>query len=224
MAVNFLEPIKAQFPWITYADLWTLSAVCAVQEMGGPTIPWRPGRADRDESWCTPDGRLPDGAKGQNHLRKIFGRMGLSDQEIVALFGAHALGRCHKDRSGFEGPWTFSPTMLTNDFSKLLVDEHWHVRDWDGNLQWQDDTTSSIMMLPTDMVLVKDEGFKPYVEKYAESQDVFFEDFSKAVVKLFELGVPFTAGEDERIGCTTNHTALDRIHRKGRFLDRLVNY
>lgn len=93
-----------------------------------------------------------------------------------------------------------------------------------ANLQWQDDTTSSMMMLPTDMVLVKDEGFKPYVEKYAESQDVFFEDFSKAVVKLFELGVPFTAGEDERIGCTTNHTALDRIHRKGRFLDRLVNY
>ena len=113
-ARDFLEPIKAQFPWISYADLWTLAAVCAVQEMGGPTVPWRPGRADRDNSWCTPDGRLPDGAKGHGHLRAIFGRMGLSDQEIVALSGAHALGRCHRDRSGFEGPWTFSPTMASD--------------------------------------------------------------------------------------------------------------
>jgi cytochrome c peroxidase len=29
--------------------------------------------------------------------------MGFNDQEIVALSGAHALGRCHSDRSGFKG-------------------------------------------------------------------------------------------------------------------------
>ena len=66
-------------------------------------------------------------------------------------------------------------------------------------MQWQDDTTNSIMMLPTDMALVLDEGFKPYVQKYAESQDAFFEDFSTVVMKLFELGVPFTKTKDERI-------------------------
>ena len=48
-------------------------------------------------------GRLPDGALGADHIRDIFGRMGFSDQEIVALSGAHALGRCHPDRSGFDG-------------------------------------------------------------------------------------------------------------------------
>lgn len=32
--------------------------------------------------------------------------MGFNDQEIVALNGAHTLGRCHSDRSGFLGPWT----------------------------------------------------------------------------------------------------------------------
>ena len=37
------------------------------------------------------------------------------------------------------------------------------------------------------------------MQKYAESQDVFFEDFSNVVMKLFELGVPFTSSEDERI-------------------------
>lgn len=96
--------------------------------MQGPNIPWRPGRQDRDVSLCTPDGRLPDGAKEQSHLRAIFGRMGFDDREIVALSGAHALGRCHTDRSGFDGPWTFSPTVLTNDYYRLLLDEKWDFR------------------------------------------------------------------------------------------------
>lgn len=36
--------------------------------------------------------------------------MGFNDREIVALLGAHALGRCHTDRSGYWGPWTFAGT------------------------------------------------------------------------------------------------------------------
>jgi hypothetical protein len=38
--------------------------------------------------------------------------MGFNDREIVALLGAHALGRCHTDRSGYWGPWTFAGTCL----------------------------------------------------------------------------------------------------------------
>ena len=67
-ARNHLEPIKKKFPQITYSDLWvnslalrccakprrliptpfsqTLAGVCAVQELGGPYIPWRAGRKD----------------------------------------------------------------------------------------------------------------------------------------------------------------------------------
>jgi len=93
VARDFLEPVKAQFPWISYGDLWTLAGCVAIQEMQGPIMPWRPGRQDLDESYCTPDGRLPDGSKGQDHVRAIFGRMGFNDQEMVALSGAHALGK-----------------------------------------------------------------------------------------------------------------------------------
>ena len=101
IARDFLEPIKTQFPKITYADLWSLAGVCAIQEMGGPSIPWRAGRSDHaTDAKCTPDDRLPDASKTQNHLRTVFGRMGFTDTEIVALSGAHALGRCHADRSG----------------------------------------------------------------------------------------------------------------------------
>lgn len=34
-AREVLEPIKQRFPWISYADLWTLGGVVAVESMGG---------------------------------------------------------------------------------------------------------------------------------------------------------------------------------------------
>ena len=53
-------------------------------------------------------GRLPgaappfgDGAKdAATHLRNVFYRMGFDDREIVALSGAHTMGRAFKERSG----------------------------------------------------------------------------------------------------------------------------
>ncbi|KAI1005127.1 Cytochrome c peroxidase [Podosphaera aphanis] len=197
VARDFLEPVKVKFPWISYSDLWILAGVAAIQEMQGPAIPWRPGRNDKDISACTPDGRLPDASQGSKHLRDIFGRMGFNDQEIVALSGAHSLGRCHTDRSGFEGPWSFSPTVVTNEYFRLLLNEKWNVRKWNGPKQYEDKTTKSLMMLPTDMSLVADKNFKKWVIKYAEDRDLFFNDFSNVIVKLFELGVPF-AEKSER--------------------------
>lgn len=47
------------------------------------------------------------------------------------------------------------------------------------------------MMLPTDMTLITDKSFKQWVTTYAKNNDLFFKDFSKVIVKLFELGVPF---------------------------------
>lgn len=142
------------------------------------------------------DGRLPDASQAQDHLRKIFYRMGFNDQEIVALAGAHALGRCHTDRSGFDGPWTFSPTVLTNDYFTLLSNEKWNVKKWNGPKQYEDKSTKTLMMLPADIALIQDKSFKKYVDIYAKDQDQFFKDFSAVVNKLFELGVPFKEGTE----------------------------
>ncbi|KAF8482576.1 heme peroxidase [Russula ochroleuca] len=190
IARGIMEEIKKEFDWISYGDLWTLAGVAAIQEMGGPKVPWRPGRIDGFAKDATPDGRLPDAALGQDHLRAIFYRMGFNDQEIVALTGAHALGRCHPDRSGFEGPWTFSPTTVTNDYFKLLLSEKWVWKKWKGPNQYVDKKTGTLMMLPADYSLVQDKSFKKYVQAYAADEALFFKDFSAVIVKLFELGVP----------------------------------
>ena len=52
------------------------------------------------------------------------------------------------------------------------------------------------MMLPADMALVEDGKFKKLVQEYAADNDVWFKDFAAALVKLFELGVPFAEGTD----------------------------
>lgn len=102
-------------------SLWTLAGVVAIKEMGGPDIPWKGGRTDFDnESFCPPRGNLPDATKAADHLRQVFGRMGFNDQEIVALSGAHSLGRCHTVNSGFEGPWTISPTKFSATYYRMV--------------------------------------------------------------------------------------------------------
>ncbi|KAJ2838941.1 heme peroxidase, partial [Coemansia erecta] len=183
-----LEPLKKKYSHISYGDLYTLAGVVAVQELGGPTITWRPGRRDKTAADCTPDGRLPDAAQGADHVREIFYRMGFNDQEIAALVGAHALGRCHTSRSGFDGPWNASPTAFTNFFYTELLNNTWVPKKWNGPFQYVDRESGQFMMLPADMAFKKDSKFRVYVEKYAADQDAFFEDFANAFAKLLELG------------------------------------
>ncbi|KAJ3091589.1 heme peroxidase [Quaeritorhiza haematococci] len=195
VARDLMEKVKEKFPEITYSDLWSLAGVCAIQEMGGPTIAWRPGRSDAPSAeQCTPDGRLPDATKEQSHLRDIFYRMGFNDQEIVALSGAHALGRCHTDRSGFDGPWTRSPVTFSNDYFKRLLEERWVWKKWKGPAQYVDKATGDLMMLPSDMALTKDRTMRKFVDVYAKDEQKFFADFAAAFQKLEELGVPFKEG------------------------------
>ena len=190
----FLEPVKKEYPWITYADLWILGGVVAIKEMGGPDIVFKPGRTDYvDDSKLPPRGRLPDGAQGSDHIRHIFYRMGFSDQEIVALSGAHNLGRCHSDRSGFEGAWVNNPTRFSNQYYKLMKSLDWRKKTLPNGVEQffhiDEDLEQELMMLPTDMALLEDPAFAPYVTKYAEDKDVFFKDFSQVFAKLIELGI-----------------------------------
>lgn len=68
----------------------------------GPKIDMRYGRVDtKTAAECPREGNLPganapfDDASpdAPAHLRKVFHRMGFSDGEIVALSGAHTIGR-----------------------------------------------------------------------------------------------------------------------------------
>lgn len=201
-----LEPIKAKYGkfGVTYADIYVFAGCVAIEAMGGPSLPFRAGRSDatkvaspEEDKRFSPDGRLPD-ADGRNtdpanHLRDIFYRMGFDDRQIVALSGAHCLGRCHTDRSGFWGPWTNAPTTFSNQYFVMLEEQDWYVKrthkgaEWTGPLQYED-TTGELMMLPTDLALIHDRGFRPVVAEYYKNEEQFFQDFVVAWTTLTENG------------------------------------
>jgi len=189
-ARNKLEAIKEKYPEISYADLWILASYVAIEEMGGPRIEFKAGRTDaKDGSECPMVGRLPDAALGADHVREVFYRMGFNDREIVALVGGgHAIGRCHTDRSGFDGPWTRAPTTVSNEFFNRLFEEKWVEKKWNGPKQFVDAATGKIMMLPTDMTMKSDPEFRKYSKMYYDDEETFMKDFGAAFKKLTELG------------------------------------
>jgi len=190
VAREFLEPFRKKYPAITYSDLWIYASYVAIQFMGGPEIPFIPGRKDvTDEKLSPPDGLLPDASKDRKHIREIFERMGFNDQEMVALIGGgHALGRCHSGRSGYDGPWSNNPLAFSNQFFIELFDNEWSPKDWKGPKQFEDKKSKKLMMLPTDLELRDDPEFRKWAELYRKDDKKFLEDFAKAFKKLTELG------------------------------------
>jgi hypothetical protein len=56
--------------------------------------------------------------------------------------------------SGFDGPWTPTPTSFNNAYFTLLLNLKWIPKEWDGPFQYVDASTGKLMMLPTDLVLL----------------------------------------------------------------------
>ncbi|CAA7403503.1 unnamed protein product [Spirodela intermedia] len=169
-AVDLCESVSAKCPRISHADLFQLAGVVAVEITGGPTVDFIPGRPDSSSS--PEEGRLPDATRGAAHLREVFGRMGLSDKDIVALSGGHTLGQAHRERSSFEGKWTEDPLKFDNSyFLNLVAGEK-----------------EELLKLPTDKALVADPALRHYVDLYSKDEEAFFRDYAESHKKLSELG------------------------------------
>ncbi len=85
--------------------------------MGGPKIEFVAGRYDAENSSSVPPtGRIPNVEVTADDIRENFGKKGFTeDIEIVALIGGgHALGKCHRNRSGYDGAWTDNPISFSN--------------------------------------------------------------------------------------------------------------
>lgn len=190
---SYLDQVHEQFPWMSFADLYTFAGCVAVEAIGGPKIEWKPGRTDCSETRKVPPmGRLPLATKDYRHIQAVFyDRLGFNAQETVALIGGgHGIGGCHARYSGFNGIWTKAPFKWDNDFFKVLINETWSLGTVPetGIEQYYNDD-KSLMMLNTDMELLRFPDFKRWVEIYANDANFFDQQFALAYAKLLELGV-----------------------------------
>ncbi|KAJ7959153.1 Ascorbate peroxidase [Quillaja saponaria] len=197
-ALKLLQPIKDKYTGVTYADLFQLASATAVEEAGGPKIPMKYGRVDiSGPEQCPEEGRLPAAGPPSpaDHLREVFYRMGLSDKEIVALSGAHTLGRSRPDRSG----WGKPETKYTKDGPGAPGGQSWTAKwlKFDNSYfkDIKEKRDEDLLVLPTDAVLFEDPSFKVYAEQYAEDQETFFKDYAEAHAKLSNLGAKFDPPE-----------------------------
>jgi len=223
-ALKYYEPIKAACPALSWADLIQMGSAEAIEAMGGPKIPLRYGRLDADKSpdlsvapFGLPDALPPFGGgpscaqSPAAHLRYVFYKYGMNDQEIVALSGAHTVGRAFKDRSGAV-PYGYSnataytakgcPFAMT---SQTNGGQSW-TKEWlkfDNSyfqMPMQGQADKECIAFPTDRVLTTDPGFKPTFQKYARDQGAFFAEYAMAHKKLSELGSKF----DNEVDCDAN--------------------
>ncbi|KAL7609539.1 hypothetical protein Lser_V15G12289 [Lactuca serriola] len=175
-AIDLCEEVKAKHPRVTYADLYQLAGVVAIELIGGPTIDYAAGRKDSKES--PNEGLFPDAKEDPSHLRDVFYGKGLSDKDIVTLSATHKLVNAHPERSGFgEKPLKFDNSY----FVELLKGDS----DSDGSLKHA-----------TGKALLDDPNFRTYVELYAKDEDVFLKDYAESHKKVSELGVTLPLSQD----------------------------
>ncbi|KAL5850289.1 hypothetical protein ACOSQ4_008302 [Xanthoceras sorbifolium] len=168
-SLKILEKAKSQVDAIqpvSWADMIAVGGAAAVSVCGGPSIPVSLGRIDSME----PDneGKLPEESLDASGLKQCFQRKGFSTQDLVALSGAHTLGS-----KGFG-----NPTVFDNSYFKILLEKPWQSS---GGM-------SSMIGLPSDRALVEDVECLRWIRKYADNQNLFFEDFKNAYVKMVNTG------------------------------------
>ena len=89
--------------------------------------------------------------------------------------------------SGFEGPWTTTPTVWSNQYFHNLLNFNWqkHIGPG-GHWQWNasDAGAPDIMMLTSDVSLLTDPEYLALVQQYADDLNYFSDQFSHAWYKL----------------------------------------
>eukprot|EP00873_Tetraselmis_striata_P007447 jgi/Tetstr1/427711/TSEL_017836.t1 len=115
---------------ISRADLWALAGLVSAHraaELAQGTVPDFTFRYGRTDCATSPDGDgsdvLPSASSlGTDEVFAFFDdKFGFTQEDTVALMGAHTLGRCSKENSGFEGPWTRRPHRLDNEYYARLA-------------------------------------------------------------------------------------------------------
>ncbi|KAL7455623.1 hypothetical protein ACHAWC_008270 [Mediolabrus comicus] len=207
--LHLIEEIHATVEELSLADCIALAGAEAVEFAGGPSIKVRLGRKDatkadlkkrirtlqKDTDRSLVETTLPSAGLDSDGLRFYFGALGLSEEQFVALCGAHDLGRhvtllqmsksCLKEltRDCLENAPVLMPFVaedpdrFSNTYFKKL-------------LEWNDRKIKlgEVAFIPTDVDLVVDKGLRRYVSKFARDKSAFYSSFKSAYQTIMDAG------------------------------------
>jgi len=187
-ASEFIQRMKAQMPELSYADLIALAAVVAVRICDGPQIRIAMGRSDSTVASTLP---LPQRFDTIDTLLQRFESVGLSARDMVALFGAHSLGKSEA------GTFTPDPFKFDNSYYVSLLRNQQQNKEQQNKEQQNKVNTGQNLcqrdgMLPSDIALLQLPELRKWVIQYAADQQMFFGDFSNALQKMLNLGGNFS--------------------------------
>ncbi|CAD7932847.1 unnamed protein product [Amoebophrya sp. A120] len=142
-----------------------------------------------------------------DQMRRIFlDRAGVTEQQMVCLIlGGHSYGRCHQHISGYAGPWQHNPGRFNNMMAWNLLNHEWKLvdktmEDCSGDLitglkprgirrQYVNENgKGGIMMLMSDMCLIRQPAWRKWVEIYAKDSNRLKRDFGITFKAATELG------------------------------------
>ncbi len=167
-SVNFIKKIKKMVsdePY-SYRDILYLAGAVAVEITGGPFISVIvPSFSDKRFF----EASIPKQDEEFHSFYQKFQKIGLNKKDMIALMGAHTLGKAEK-------PFTQNLFTFDNSYFKRLY--------------LQKNSLSDLHPLfKTDWELLKDEESKKYIQIYAMDQEQFFEDFKNAYIKMIRIAI-----------------------------------
>ncbi|MFN3604963.1 MAG: peroxidase family protein [Leptonema sp. (in: bacteria)] len=168
LSVKFIKKIKqiiSEEPY-SYRDIVYLAGAVAVEITGGPYINVIvPSYSDKTFF----EAGIPTIEEGFDSFYKKFQKIGCNKRDMIALMGAHTLGKAEK-------PFTETPFTFDNSYFKRLYLN-------------QKETNNLHPLFKTDWELLVDEECKKYIEIYAIDQNQFFEDFKNAYLKMLSIAL-----------------------------------
>lgn len=175
---------------LTRADIWMLSALVATEialedDADGLDLSLRWfGRKTCDDMFGGPPRELCHGVAGTSTVRNFFAdEFGFDDRQVVAIMGAHSVGRMRQENVGNVGRWDLTRNRLDNGYFleltrlapqfELVPVDNSDFRDIPDTWQWEGTTDDGtvITMLNADMALVRNVPDAEEVDCVFDSDD-----------------------------------------------------
>ncbi|KAL9229821.1 hypothetical protein vseg_005249 [Gypsophila vaccaria] len=203
---------------VSCADILTIATRDVVNLAGGPYYTVELGRYDSLTSTAASvNGKLPQPSDNLNRLNSVFGSLGLSQADMIALSGAHTVGFSHCNKFsnrlyGFSSTNSIDPTLNKQYATQL---QGMCPRNVDPRIAVNMDTVTPRRfdnwyyadlkqgkgLFSSDQVLYTDPRSRPIVEDWAKNNGNFYSAFSSAMIKLGRVGVKNAKNGNIRIRC-----------------------